>query len=79
MMPSSIGDQSVFVTLMLLLIVLMPLLLIVLLPLLLVVLLPLLLVLSFEFSGLMGEIDWVFATFKAATARSVGDETVMTW
>lgn len=63
MIPSSIGDQSVFVTVMLLLIVL----------------LPLLLVLSFESSGLMGEIDWAFATFTAATACSVGDEAVMTW
>lgn len=71
MIPSSIGDQSVFVTVMLLLIVLL--------PLLLVVLRPLLLVLSFESSGLMGEIDWAFATFVAATARSVGDEAVMTW
>jgi len=66
-MPSSRGDQSVFMIVALVAVV--------------VVLLTqlLLLLLSFEFSGLMGEIGRVFATFMAATARSVGGEALMAW
>lgn len=69
-MPSSRGDQSVFIIVALVAVVVVV-----------VVLLTqlLLLLLSFEFSGLMGEIDRVFATFMAAIARSVGGEAVMAW
>lgn len=68
-MPSSRGDQSVFMIVVLVAVVVVV-----------VVLLPqLLLLLSFEFSGLMGEIDRVFAAFMAATTRSVGGEAVMAW